>query len=163
MSPRSRAYPARSAADPGVAMKLGTFPFGTKTCRHWTRLRPLRTGLWPPKSNLFPSTTPHPNQAALRNDPPRHEQRGRAARDVQEEDVLPANVAGDKPTRDQPYRGAQGADAAPDAERLVALGTLTEHVCHDRERRRQHHRRPQPLQPTHRDQEPVTVRKPRTQ
>jgi len=107
--------------------------------------------------------TPHTKQAALWDDPPSQQQRGYPDRHVEKEDVLPADVAGDKPTGDQSHRGAQGADATPDAECLVALGALAEHVHHDRERRRQHNRGTKPLQPAHRNQESVAVRKPRAQ
>src|SRR2546421_469067 len=51
--------------------------------------------------------------------------------------------------------GAAGADPAPNAERLVALGTLLEHVHDDRERGGQNDRRPESLDAAHRDQERV--------
>ena len=60
-----------------------------------------------------------------------------------------------KPAGDQPERRAGRADAAPDAQRLVALGALFEHVHHDRERGRQHDRGAKPLNAAHRDQESI--------
>jgi hypothetical protein len=60
---------------------------------------------------------------------------------------------------DQSDGGAACADAAPEAERLVALGALVEHVHDDRERGGQHDRGSEPLQAAHRDQEAVGCRK----
>ena len=88
------------------------------------------------------------------------EQRSQTDRDVQEEDVLPSDVAGEHATGDQADRGAGGRDAAPQAERLVALGALREHVHHDRQRRRQHDRRTCALQAAHHDQERVAAGQP---
>ena len=83
------------------------------------------------------------------------DQRGRADGDVEEEDVLPPDVRGEDAAGEEPDRPAQRADPAPDAERLVALGPLGEHVHHDRQRGREHERRPEPLDPPHHDQEGV--------
>ena len=84
-------------------------------------------------------------EPALGHDPRRQRERGGPDRDVQVEDVLPAGVAGEKPAGDQPDGRAGGAEAAPDPERLVALGALVEHVHHDRERGGEHERRAEPL------------------
>ena len=56
---------------------------------------------------------------------------------VEEEDPLPADGLGDHAADEQAERAARGPDGAPDAERLVALGTLAEGRHQDRERRRE--------------------------
>ena len=75
--------------------------------------------------------------------------------DVEEEDVLPSGVGGENSAGQQADRPAQCAHPAPDAEGLVALGALGEHVHHDRQRSRQHERRPESLDPSHHDEEGV--------
>ena len=56
----------------------------------------------------------------------RERERGDADRDVDEEDPLPAGAV-DEGTADQPRRrGADSAQRAPDAERLVPLPALRE-------------------------------------
>ena len=94
-------------------------------------------------------------EAALGDDPPCEQQRGRTDRDVEVEDVLPADVTGQQAARDQADGRAAGRDGAPGAERFVALRTLREDVHHDRQRSRQHDRRPQSLDAAHHDQESV--------
>ena len=59
------------------------------------------------------------------------------------------------PPARSPTAPAQRADPAPDAERLVAFDPLGEHVHHDRQRGGEHERRPEPLDPSHHDQEGV--------
>jgi hypothetical protein len=65
---------------------------------------------------------------------------------------------GQRPQPEQPKHadgGTRGADAAPDAQRLVALGALAEHVHHNRQRGRQHHGGAEALDASHDDQEGV--------
>src|SRR5260370_1242566 len=73
-----------------------------------------------------------------------------------------SGINGDS-TRVSTTRNAPGADAAPEAERLIALGALREHVHHDRERRRQDDGSTEALQSAHRDQKGVGRRQPRTE
>jgi hypothetical protein len=81
---------------------------------------------------------------------------GRGAdRDVEEEDVLPAGVGGEDSAGQQADRTAQCTHPAPDAEGLVACGSLGEHVHHDGQGGRQHERCPESLQPAHHDEEGV--------
>ena len=55
---------------------------------------------------------------------------------------------------------AHGPDGTPDTERLVALGSLGEHVHHDRQRGGQDEGRPEALDPAHDDEERVRGRQP---
>ena len=52
---------------------------------------------------------------------------------VEKEDVLPPDIAGEQATSEHSDGGAHGTHSAPDAQGLVALGALGEHVHHDRE------------------------------
>ena len=72
--------------------------------------------------------------------------------DVDEEDPLPAGAV-DERARDQVARGgAEGAEHAPDPERLVALGPLLERGRDDREGGGGHDRRPDALESAGPDQ-----------
>ena len=102
-------------------------------------------------------------QPALRHDARGEQQRRGSDRDVEEEDVLPAGVAGEQAAGDHPDGRAARPDGAPHAQRLVPLGALGEHVHHDRQRRREHDRRAEPLQAAHRDQERVRCGQPAAQ
>src|SRR6266851_4253372 len=86
---------------------------------------------------------------------PNGSKRRRPDRDVEVEDVLPADVTGQQAARDQAHGRAARRDGTPGAERFVALRTLREDVHHDRQRSRKHDRRPQSLDAAHHDQESV--------
>ena len=102
-------------------------------------------------------------EPALRHDARGQRQRRRTDRDVEEEDVLPARVAGEQPAGDHADGRPARPDGPPRAQRLVALGALGEHVHHDRQRGRHDDRRAQSLQEAHRDQEALRGRQPAAQ
>ena len=79
----------------------------------------------------------------------------RADGDVEEEDVLPSGVGREDSACQQADGPAQGAHPAPDAEGLVALGSLGVQVHHGRQGRGEHERRPEPLDPAHHHEEGV--------
>jgi hypothetical protein len=60
-----------------------------------------------------------------------------------------------RPPAIAPDGRAHGAHGTPDAQGLVALGSLGEHVHHDREGSRQDDCRPETLDPAHDDEEGV--------
>src|SRR6266704_3377605 len=101
-----------------------------------------------------------PTSGAFENDPPCEQQRDDADRHVEEEDVLPACVAGEKATCEHADGCPACADCAPKAKCLVALGAFGEHVHNDRERRRQDDCRAESLKAAHRDQERVAAGEP---
>ncbi len=100
-------------------------------------------------------------EPAVGHDPGCERQRGGPDRDVQIEDVLPPGVAGEKPAGDHTDGRAAGTEAAPDPERLVALGALFEHVHHDRQGGGQHDRRAEPLNGPRCDQRHLAGRRAR--
>jgi hypothetical protein len=69
--------------------------------------------------------------------------------------TLPSGVGGEEAAGQQADRPAHCACPAPDAEGFVALGSLREHVRHDRQGGRRHERRPQALDAAHHDEEDV--------
>jgi hypothetical protein len=73
--------------------------------------------------------------------------------DVDEEDPLPTKALGDRPADQQAGRRPDPADPAPDAERLVALGSLVEDGRQERERGRSQDRRRYPLEHAGGDQD----------
>lgn len=95
---------------------------------------------------------------AVGDDPRCQKQRGRCDRDVEVEDVLPPGGAGEKAAGDQPNGRAACAKSAPDPERVVALGALSEHVHHDRQGGGQHDRGAQALNGSRCDQKRVAGR-----
>jgi hypothetical protein len=109
------------------------------------------------------AAAPLGGEPALRHDARGEQQRRGADRDVEEEDVLPAGVAGEQAAGDQSDGRAAGSDGTPHAQCLVPLGALGEHVHHDRQRRREHNRRAEPLHAAHRDEEPLRGRQPAAQ
>ena len=98
---------------------------------------------------------PRRRQPALGHDAPSQRDHRGTDGDVQEEDVLPAGVASEHASGQQADGGGPRADAAPDAQSLVALGALGEHVHDDGQRGGQHERRPDALDTPHDDQEGV--------
>src|SRR5918997_842682 len=78
-------------------------------------------------------------------------ERDQPHRDVDEEDPLPAGPVDERAGDQVPRGGAEGAEHAPDRERLVALGAL-ERGRDDREGGGGHDRRPDALHGTGPDQ-----------
>ena len=91
--------------------------------------------------------------ACLGHDAPDQQQRDHADRDVQQEDVLPSGEPRQETAEDEPRGRAEGGEGAPDAERLVALGALGEHVSHGRQRGWEEHRGAEALGHAHPDQD----------
>ena len=73
------------------------------------------------------------------------ERRGDPDGNVYEQHRAPAQRAGQHATEEDAGGGARAGDRTPDRERPVALGPLTEGGGDERERRRSHERRAEPL------------------
>ena len=78
--------------------------------------------------------------------------RDHADRDVDEEDPVPVDVLGDQAADERADREGERGDAGPDADRRSPL-LRRERDSDDRERRRVHQRRAEPLDDARRDQE----------
>ena len=91
--------------------------------------------------------------AGLGDDPPDEQQRDHADRDVEQEDVLPSGEPRQQAAEHDPEGRTEGGETSPDAERLVALGALGEHVPNSRQRGWEEHRGAKTLDGAHRDQD----------
>ena len=93
-----------------------------------------------------------------RQQPQREDDHGDADRDVDEEDPVPVDRAGEDAAEQDADAAAAGGDEAEHAHRLRAIGGLGEEVHHQRQRHRRGNRAAQALHRARRDQKVLGVR-----
>ena len=101
--------------------------------------------------------------AALADERTRDGEHGHADRDVDEEDPFPTEVAREDSAEEHTGRSTAAAHRAPDSERLVAVGSLFERRRDDRQRRRRHEGRADPLHRASGDEHGTRAREPARQ